>query len=260
MSNYGPPPGGGYGQDPYGQQQPYGGTDPYGQQPQQPQYGGQPQYGQPTDPYGQPQPPADPYGQPPAYGHTDPYNPTSAPPSYGPTSAPPYGPTSAPPSPYGPPQPQYAQPMPMAPQKSSSSGPLIAGIIVLVVLVLGGGAIWYFASQGGDTPSANPTTKPTTASPTPSPTPTEDPVDVTDPVNAQVGDCLQATKVSENNYTAKLMSSCKKGDLVYEVFDRLDGVYDENKCDKNRTEFWYKVQSPISTSLDVTLCTELYRG
>ncbi|MBC7302190.1 MAG: RDD family protein [Nocardia sp.] len=60
---------GGYGQDPYGQQQPqpgYGQQQPYGQ----PGHGGAPQpgYGQP-DPYGQQQPPygQDPYAQP-AYG------------------------------------------------------------------------------------------------------------------------------------------------------------------------------------------------
>lgn len=268
MSTYGPPPGGGYGQpqDPYGQQQP-----PYGQQPPAGGGWGQPQdpYGQPQqpqDPYGQPQqPPQDPYGQPPAYGQTDPYNPSpaSAPP-YGPTSAPPYGPTSAPP--FGPPggQQPWQAPAPMPPQKSSSSGPIIAGVIVLVVVILAAGGIWLFSSMGDDSDdTADPGTS-QTQTPTDDPTPTDEettePVDSTDPVLAQEGDCLQAIELSDGSgYDAELMASCKEGKDVYQVFDRIDGEYDEKLCDEARTAFWYKVQSPIGSSFDVTLCAELYR-
>ncbi|GIG69814.1 hypothetical protein Pen01_61090 [Phytomonospora endophytica] len=149
------------------------------------------------------------------------------------------------------------------PPKKSNSGPLIAGLIVLVVLVLGGGAIWFFASQGDDDPgnNANPgTTQTETPTEDPEPTETTPPVDDTDPVNAQEGDCLQAIELTDGSgYDAELMDACKEAKDVYQVFERIDGEYDEELCDKSRTTFWYKVQSPIGSSFDVTLCAELYR-
>ncbi|HEY1175895.1 MAG TPA: hypothetical protein VGF17_07030, partial [Phytomonospora sp.] len=147
-------------------------------------------------------------------------------------------------------------------QKSGNSGPLIAGLIVLVVLVLGGGAIWFFASQGDDDDPGTTANPGTSQTPTDDPEPTETtpPVDDTDPVNAQEGDCLQAIELTDGSgYDAELMGSCKEAKDVYQVFDRIDGEYDEDLCDKNRTTFWYKVQSPIGSSFDVTLCAELYR-
>ncbi len=112
-------------------QQTYGQTQPYGQQPAQPQYGqpAQAQYGQPAQPqYGQPAQPQ--FGQP-------------APTMYQQPGA-------------------YQQPgwgQPAAPPKRSKT-PLIIGIVVAAVLLLGcGGVVALIVHRANeDTPIASPTT------------------------------------------------------------------------------------------------------
>jgi hypothetical protein len=139
---YGAPAPDPYGQDPYGQ-------DAYGQDPNAPF--GQPvpgPAGQPTpDPYGQALYAQGPYGQGP-YGQGP----------YGPPVPGPYGP--GPGGPAGPTGPWGAQPgMAPLPPGSSSRTPLIIGLVILLVLVLGGGVTALLISQSGsdgDT-SAEPT-------------------------------------------------------------------------------------------------------
>jgi hypothetical protein len=118
---------------PYGQPGQPG--QPYGQ-PAQPGYGGQPGYGQPS--YGQPAPQ---YGQPgygqpaqPAYGQ--PAQPAYGQPAYGQPAAPQYGA----PGQYGA---GYGQPA------TKSKAPLIAGLVLLLVVVVG--AVLLFVFLGGST-------------------------------------------------------------------------------------------------------------
>ena len=112
---------------PYGQPGQPG--QPYGQ-PAQPGYG-QPGYGQPAQPaYGQPAPQ---YGQP---GYGQPAQPAYGQPAYGQPAAPQYGA----PGQYGG---GYGQPA-----KKSKAG-LIAGLVVLLVLVVG--AVLLFVFLGGST-------------------------------------------------------------------------------------------------------------
>ena len=118
IMSYPPQQPGPYGQDPYGQQ-------PYGQ----PQYGQQP-YGQ--QPYGQqPPPPGQPYGQQP------------------PPPGQPYGQQ---PPPWGGPPPGFSAGPPPKPPRTG----LIATLIIVGILVLGGGGAGiYFLTKGDDKGSGN---------------------------------------------------------------------------------------------------------
>jgi len=145
-----PQQGSGYGNQGYPQSGGgyYGGQDPYGQQPgYQQQPGGYP----PTSgsPYGQPAQP-----QYPGYGDQQAYPPQSGGGAYGQ------------PAPYGQPQDPgwgYGAPVPTPPQKSRA--PLIVGVIVLAVLVLGGAAATvFFVTKGNSTTTAGPSSGPTTTS------------------------------------------------------------------------------------------------
>jgi hypothetical protein len=144
---YGQPP---YGQPPYGQPQygaPTQGQPQYGPPGQgQPQYGppgqGQPPYGQPS--YGQPGSGQGPYGQGP-YGQ-------------GPYGQPGYG------------QPPYGAPGPGAPRKGR--GPLVALLVTLAVLLVGGGvlaAVLLTRGDDGSAPTATSSSASTSSSPSSSP-------------------------------------------------------------------------------------------
>ncbi|GAA4916145.1 hypothetical protein LX16_4087 [Stackebrandtia albiflava] len=199
---YPPPPGypGGPPQDPYGQQQPdpYGqqyppAGAPYGQQPdpygqQQPDPYGQQQpdpYGQPpqSDPYGQQQP--DPYGQQPQYpspgqggGYSpEPSYPMSGVPMSGQpmTGQPMMGPTSGPPG-QQPPMGGYNPMFPQQPKKNNT--PMIVGVVLGVVLLLGVGAVLFAVlGSGDDEPGDDIASQSPSVEPSVSESPSEDPAD-----------------------------------------------------------------------------------
>ena len=171
------------GQDPQNPQQPGQPQQPgYGQQPpQQPQ---QPSFGQGSQPgYGQPQQPA--YGQPAQPGQ--------------PGQAPGFGQSS---------QPGYGQQFgggyggPGAPKPKKSAVPIVIGVIVGVLVIVGiFFAIRALTSGGGEDPTADPTTVDT---PTDEPTdePTDDtgdePVEIAD-TEVVPGDCILSLSYYEEN-------------------------------------------------------------
>ncbi|WP_157527882.1 hypothetical protein [Nocardia sp. NRRL S-836] len=136
---YGPPPGGGQPQQPYGQQ-------PYGQQP--PPYGPPQGQGHPGDPYAQPNP----YGPPPGQFPPGQMPPGQMPPGQMPPGQMPPG--QMPPGQFPPGMP--GQPMPYAPPPKSggAAGKVIGAIFVVIVLV--GGFMILRGVFGSSEPSAKP--------------------------------------------------------------------------------------------------------
>lgn len=260
MSMYGPPGGPypGQPQDPWQSGQP---QDPYGQQPGQ--------YGQPADPYAQPADPyaqpADPYAQP-----ADPYsqpwgaNPSSAPPG---VSGPPMGPGGpamgqAPgAAPYG--QQQYSQPGYGAgwspPPQKKGSGPLIAAIVVLAVLLCGGGisAVYFVARDNKtDKPGARSSTSASAGpsqseSESPSPEPSETEEDDRDLASITIGDCLVNEGTDSDADMRKV--TCTSG--TYEVLKRFDGTTDKTKCSAvSASTHTFTHTSNVDSSSSFVLC------
>ncbi len=132
------------GSTPPGQQPP----DSYPPQPQPyPQYGSQPQPQQPTQPYGAP-PPQGGYSQPPQYSDRPGSQPAQ--PQQGGYYPPQYSDQPQ----YPPQQPYYGGPPPNqinTPPKKGNSG-LLFGLIGLLVLLIAGGAIWFFVLNKGNNP------------------------------------------------------------------------------------------------------------
>ena len=254
MSQYGPPGG------------------PYPGQPQDPWQGGQ--QPQEHNPYG---PPADPYG--PGSGGQDAWggSPSSAPPGspgpygaqntgygqpaydnqqtgYNPATG--YGPTNAIPSqdPFGAQQPPFGQGEPwgppQAPPKKRSSA-LIAVLVALAVLVIGGGiaGAYVLTSGNGDDkktnagasgdPKSSATGPAATATPSgkSSANPSRSAVASGDARNAKVGDCLSNSGTTEKPQLVK--ASC--GPNTFQVLKRVDGTIDPKKCEGTPgfTQYYY---------------------
>jgi hypothetical protein len=241
MSNYGPPGG------------------PYPGQPQDPWPGRQPNetYGQPSDPWGGQGPwGADPSSAPPV----GPGSPGADDPGYGGYRDPGYsgyGPNPHYGHPYQPadPDPAWAPP-PTPPRKSR--GPVIALVVALAVLVLGGGATAiYLLGREDGTPATQPTSRPSDeSSPTGGPPAnTPGPEASTDARFVKAGQC-----VKNEGATAKpklVITGC--GARTYEVLARFDGVTSgqddaKTKCAKvpSYTD-WYFFNSELDT-LDFVLC------
>ncbi len=94
----------------------------------------------------------------------------SVPPPPLPRAAPPAPPASAPPPSFGLP----STPAPVPARRGCAVMPIIAGVVVLILLVAGGGVLWFVTRNGG--PGASPTSVAAgaTRTPRPSATPTDD--------------------------------------------------------------------------------------
>lgn len=240
MSNYGSYP---------GSQEPWP-----GRQPQEP-------YGQPSDPWGD----QDPWGGTPASSPPGgPGSPTGDPgyyPGYdqGYSSTRHYeqGYAQTPtPEPSFSTDPSWSQPAPQPPRKRGNA-PLIALIVVLAILVLGGGTaalIKLGSDDGGDT-KASRTTEPTTG-----PTGGAQPSDSASPASSEssqearfvkVGQCV----VNKGSDADPQLEIAECGDKTFEVLARFDGTVDyKGKCQTvTGYQFHYFFDSELDT-LDFVLC------
>lgn len=277
MSMYGP-------QDPYNQQpgDPYNqqpGSNPYSQPGSPPPQGGE--YGQP-DPYGQPPASAPPgYSQPtsgagqvggqaPGFhydlgssGMPPPVDPTipAGQPGYGPPN--PYGPPG-PPAPYGPPVPP--------PNNNASMMWIwggVAGLVLLIVIVVG--AILIIKPGSGNGTTADPGSSPTTDEVSDTPEVSDEPSTYTetteddlyagfaddDPRRGDIGDCVYAWPVNEDEtrFDAALVDCDDSQANVY-FYDITWATLDETTCpdsDYGPVQFWYWVDLRDDTQ-DHVLC------
>jgi hypothetical protein len=247
MSNYGPP-GGPY---PGRPQEPWTGqpaNDPYGQ-PSDPWGGQDPWGGAPSNPPGGPGSPAG-YAQ--GYGgYPDPgYAGYGSDQHYGPGHQPVGG------------EPTWVAP---APPKKASRAPIIALVVALAVLVLGGGATTiYLLSQDKATPTTSSTGQPTDGPSGQSDQTSEPEATTPGPESSTDARFVKAGQCVKNEGTAakpKLVIT-KCGSKTYEVLARFDGATSgqddaKTKCGKvpDYTD-WYFFNSDLD-ALDFVLCLKL---
>ncbi|SBT63571.1 Flagellar basal body-associated protein FliL [Micromonospora sediminicola] len=266
MSNFGPPGGGS--PEPWGGRRP---DDGYAPQPADPHYGpapGGPQYGPPQQ-YG---PPTEQYGVPPQqYGPpTQQYEPAApgwapGPPQYqGYPADPGYGgqpPYAGGQPPYAGGEPPYAEP---TPPKRGKGPLLVVVLVVLAVLLLGGaGAYWLLGRNeksptAGTTAATAPAADPTAAAPSDpaEATPTAPaPASSTDPRFVKAGQCV--ANEGGGGQPKLVIADCAP--KTYQVLRRIDGATSgkkdaEAKCGKvtGYTD-WYFFDSELDT-LDFVLC------
>ncbi|WP_420116301.1 LppU/SCO3897 family protein [Micromonospora sp.] len=184
----------------------------------------------PSQPSGQPS--YDPsYRQPEAYGSTDPYA-VSGPAAY-----------------------------PDAPTPGRGRGPLVAVLVVLAVLVVGGGILWYLLGDDDGSPSTTGAVLPTTpvepdgANSAPAAT-TAAPASSADPRFVKAGQCVR-NEGPAGGKPKLLITACAP--KTYEVLRRFDGATSgerdaEAKCGvvEGYTN-WYFFDSELDT-LDFVLC------
>ncbi|WFE63081.1 flagellar basal body protein FliL [Micromonospora sp. WMMD714] len=235
MANYGPPG---------GSPEPWGGRRPDDRW-------GPPGPDEPAPPGVPPRQQSGPVAHPADRYPPDPYRPVDQPPAAAPEG---YGPTE----PYTPGTPGA---YPGDPTSGRGRGALVAVLVVLAVLVVGGGTLWYLRDSGDGSPTRTDAVLPT--SPVEPDTATTGPAATTpalassaDPRFVKTGQCVRNEGVVAGKPKLMITECVPK---TYEVLRRFDGATSgerdaEAKCGKvEGYTNWYFFDSELDT-LDFVLC------